>query len=530
MRFLTLLLALTVLMLGCGGGGGATDNPNILRVGNGAEVQDLDPHLVSGVTEHRVLTSLFEGLVDLDAALKPVPGVAESWTVSDDGRVYTFTLRGDAKWSNGNPLTAHDFVYSWQRMLSPALGAEYAYLLHCLKNGRAFNEGKVADPDALGVKALDDHTLEVTLENPTPYFLGMQIHFAWFPVNQKVIETFGAKDERGTRWTRQENFVGNGPFKLAEWRPNEVIRVVRNPYYWDRDNVKLDGIDFYPIDNEQTEERKFRVGDLDITSTVPLYKVKPYQEKHPELIHLDPYLSVYFYRLNTTRAPFTDRRVRRAFSMAVDREELVQNVLKAGERPACFLTPPDTAGYTCTSRVPHDPEGARALLAEAGYPNGEGLPVIEILYNTMESHKLIAETLQRQWKETLGVEVRLMNQDWKVYLSSMNNLDYSVARSGWTADVDDPVNFLECFLSGQGNNRTGFSNAGYDRLINAAYAEADPKARLDLLQRAEAILLDESPVVPLYFPTRRYLMAPAVKGYTPNLLGYLRWKDFYLTR
>ena len=314
MRRSCMVLMSVCLILGCGGGGRLPDNPNVLRVGNGAEVQDLDPHLVSGVTEHRVLTALFEGLVDLDAHMQPVPAVAESWTVSEDLRVYTFTLREDARWSDGDPLTAADFVYSWQRMLSPALGAEYAYMLHCLKNGRAFNEGAITDPAAIGVKALDARTLEVTLENPTPYFLKMQIHFAWFPVKQQVIEAFGAKDERGTRWTRDENFVGNGPFRLVEWRPNEVIRTERNEHYWDAANVQLDGVYFYPIDNEQTEERKFRVGDLDITSTVPLHKVKPYREEHPELLHIDPYMSTYFYRMNVTRPPFTDKRVRQAFS------------------------------------------------------------------------------------------------------------------------------------------------------------------------------------------------------------------------
>ncbi|HPO17500.1 MAG TPA: peptide ABC transporter substrate-binding protein, partial [Candidatus Hydrogenedentes bacterium] len=238
----------------------------MLKVNVGTEVQNLDPHLVSGVPEQRVLNALFEGLADLDPqTLQPIPAVAESWTISEDKLVYTFTLRRNARWSNGDPFTANDFVYSWKRMLSPGLAAEYAYLLYCLKNGKLFNEGKITDFAQVGVKALDDYTLQVTLEHPTPYFLAMQVHEAWFPVHQATIERFGKMDDRDTQWTRAGNFVGNGPFKLAEWWPNEVIRTVRSDSYWNKESVPLDGIEFYPIDNLQTEERSFRAGELHIT-------------------------------------------------------------------------------------------------------------------------------------------------------------------------------------------------------------------------------------------------------------------------
>jgi oligopeptide transport system substrate-binding protein len=524
-RYLLLLLA-GIGLAACSGGGYEAD---VLRAGNGAEVQDLDPQLVTGVPEQRVLSGLFEGLTDLDpAGLAPIPGVAERWEAHEDGLGYTFHLRKNAKWSNGDPVTAQDFVYSWRRMLSPALAAEYAYLLHCIRNARAFNEGEITDFAEVGVKAADDWTLEVRLEHPTPWFPGMQVHHAWFPVHKATIEKFGRMDERSTRWTRAGHHVGNGPFHLAEWAPNEVIRVRANPHYWDAAHVRLKGIDYYPIDNQQTEERSFRSGELHLTSTVPLHKIAAYQRSHPDLIHLDPYLGVYYYRVNVTKPPFDDKRVRQAFSMALNRAELTDHVLKAGEKPAFTYVPQHIAGYTSSARVAFDVKNARALLAEAGYPDGKGLPPVEILYNTSEAHKTVAEAIQRMWKQNLNADVRLMNQDWKVYLASMNNLNYSVARSGWIGDVNDAINFLECYLTDNGNNRTGFSSEEYDTLIRRSYAETDNTKRIELLQQAEAILLDEMPVIPIYMYTEKYLMAKELKGLTPNILGYRRWQEMYL--
>ena len=518
--------AIVLCFFGCTSG--SPGSANVLQVGNGAEVQELDPHVVSGVTEHRVLSALFEGLTDCDpATLEPVPAVALSWDVSEDKLTYTFHLRKNARWSNGDPVTAHDFAYGWRRILSPALGSEYAYLLYCLKNARPFNEGAITDFSAVGVRVLDDFTLEATLEHPAPYFLTIHNHYAWFPVHRTTIEKHGRMDERGTQWTRPGNLVGNGPFTLTDWRPNEVLRVRHNAYYWDADAVRLDGIDFHPIDNLQTEERSFRAKMLHITSTIPLHRVEVYRREHPEVLNLHPYYGAYFYRLNVTRPPFDNPLVRKAFAMAVDRRELTDNVLTGGEQPAAHFTPP-VAGYEPDYRVEFDVAGARKLLAEAGYPDGKGLPPVEILYNTSEAHRIIAEAIQRMWREYLNVDARLLNQDWKVYLSSMNNLNYTVARSAWIGDVADPINFLECFQTGLGNNRTGWSSREFDALIKAAYNEADEARRLKLLQQAEAVLLDEAPIIPIYFYTWKFLKAPEVKGLVPNVLGYMRWKDFYI--
>jgi oligopeptide transport system substrate-binding protein len=523
-------LGVCVLIFTLGGcsGGGQTKG-SVLRVGNGAEVQGLDPHMVTGLVEHHVLTSLYEGLADLDlATMTPIPGAAASWTLSEDKRTYTFHLRPDGRWSNGDAVTATDFAYAWQRMLSPRMASEYAYLLHCIENAKAYNEAKLTDFGQVGVKVLDTYTLQVILTNPTPYFLPMQIHYAWFPVHKATIEAHGAMDERGTRWTRAGNLVGNGAFTLVEWSPNEILRVEKNDHYWDAAKVRLAGIEFYPIDNQQTEERSFRSGKLHLTSTIPMDSIKRYREDNPEVLHIHPALGSYFYRLNTTKAPFTDKRVRQAFSYALDREKIASHVMKGGETPAYFFTPPDIAGYTSTAKVPFDPQKARELLAEAGYPNGEGFPAVELLFNTSETHKRIAEAIQDIWKEHLNVKVLLLNQDWKVYLSSMSNLDYTVARSSWYADVADPINFLECFLSGGGNNRTGFKSPAFDALIQKAYAEPDAEVRLRLLQEAEAILLDEAPIVPIYFYTEKYLQAESMKGLVENTLSYRRWRDFYL--
>ncbi|MCC6145432.1 MAG: peptide ABC transporter substrate-binding protein, partial [Candidatus Hydrogenedentes bacterium] len=294
------------------------------------------------------------------------------------------------------------------------------------------------------------------------------------------------------------------------------------------EHVRLDGVEFYPIDNLVTEEREFRVGNLHMTDSVPLDLIPVYQRDHPEELVNHPYIGSYFYRFNITKPPLDDRRVRRALQISLNREMITQNVLKAGEQPAYFYTPPDTAGYTCEYKVPFDVEEGKRLLAEAGYPGGQGFPKVDILYNTLESHKLIAEAAQRMWKESLGVEVGLFNQDWKTYLNSMDTLDYDICRSSWIADCVDPINFLECFLSNSGNNRTGYKSVEYDRLINAAYNETDTEKRMAYMQQAEALLLDDAVVVPVYFYRWVFLVKPEVQGFVPNSRGYRRWKDMWL--
>jgi len=521
---LGLLAAAAALFAGC-------SEPQIktLRVGNGTDPQALDPHIVQGVPEHRILSTLLEGLVDADrSTLEPIPAVASSWEISAGGTVYTFHLRPEARWSNGDPVTARDFVYSWRRILTPTLAADYAYMLHCLKNAKLYNEGKLDDFSQVGAKALDDRTLEVTLEAANPSFLSMQIHSAWYPVHQATVEAFGRIDQRDNRWSRPGNFVGNGAFVLERWVPNNVIEVVKNDLYWNAASVRLPRIQFYPIDNLLTEERSFRTGRLDLTENCPIEKIPVYVRERPDLIRIDPYLGTYFYRINTTRPPFDDVRVRKAFAFALNRDAIAHDVLTAGQKPARTYCVPEAVGYTCPVAIDYNVAEARRLLEEAGYPGGKGLPRVEILFNTSEAHKLIAEAVQRMWKENLGANITLVNQDWKVYLESQNSLDYQVARASWIGDYNDPVNFLDCFITNGGNNRTGWSSPEYDGLLHQASREPDPKTRLDLLAKAEGILLSEAPIIPIYHYVHPYLRSPDIIDWQTNILGYISFKHLDL--
>ncbi|MCX5768700.1 MAG: peptide ABC transporter substrate-binding protein, partial [Candidatus Hydrogenedentes bacterium] len=339
---------------------------------------------------------------------------------------------------------------------------------------------------------------------------------------------FGRIDQRNSRWSRPGNFVGNGAFVLKRWIPNNVIEVDKNELYWNAASVRLPRILFYPIDNLLTEERSFRTGQLHLTETMPLQKVPVYLRERPDLVHIDPYLGTYYYRVNVKREPFTDVRVRRAFALAVDREAIASRVMTGGQKPAYTYCVPDAVGYTCPVTIDYDVAEARRLLAEAGYPGGKGLPPVEILFNTNEAHKTIAEAVQRMWKENLNADVTLVNQDWKVYLASQNTLNYQVSRASWIGDYNDPINFLECFVTNGGNNRTGWSSAEYDSLIDRASREPDREARLDLFAKAEGILLTEAPIIPIYFYTRTFLLSPDVIGWQSNILGYISFKHLDL--
>ncbi|MFN7140855.1 MAG: peptide ABC transporter substrate-binding protein, partial [Limisphaerales bacterium] len=475
------------------------------------------------------IIALLEGLTYPDPkTLEPRPGAAESWKVSDDQLTYTFNIRKNARWSNGDPVTAQDFVRSYQRMLSPTLAAEYAYMLHYMENAEEFNTGKITDFSQVGAKALDDHTLQIKLRAPTPYFLSLLSHYSWFPVHMPTIEKHGAPYQRGNRWTLPENYVGNGPFVLDSWRRNQLIVVKKSPTYWDANTVRLNEIRFYPIDSDDTEERAFRSGQLHVTQTVPLTKIDVYKRDNPNLIRIDPYLGTYFYRFNVRQAPLNNVQVRRALSMAIDRKSLVENVTRGGQIPAHHFTPKDTAGYTSDAEVPFDIEGARKLLAEAGYPEGRGLPPVEILFNTLEAHRTIAEAIQQMWKKNLNVDARLVNQEWKVYLDSQKQGNFQVSRAGWIGDYPDPNTFLNMWLTGGANNQTGWSNPEYDRLIAEAGRTADQQKRYDLFRQAERILMAESPIMPIYFYTRVYLKHPSVQGWYPNILDNHPYKYVYL--
>jgi oligopeptide transport system substrate-binding protein len=529
---LAALLLLGLLFTACGQRETRVEIANrdqILIFGNKSEPQDLDPHVVQGVTEHNLIAALLEGLVaEHPETLMPVPGMAERWDISPDGLVYTFYLR-DAKWSNGEPVTASDFIRSYRRILTPTLGSLYSYMLHPIKNAKAFNEGEITDSSQLGLREIDRRTLEITLECPTPYLLNMMAHhYTWWPVHLPTVEKHGDPYRPGNRWTRPENYVGNGPFILAEWVPNSVIRMRKNPDYWDAETVRLNGIDFLPIESVDSEERSFRAGQLHVTYELPNAKIDAYRRNNPELLRMDDYMATYFYRLNMTHPAMQDKRVRHALSQAIDRQAIVETVTRGGQRPAFALTPPDTKGFTPRAQVKFDIEGAKQLLAEAGFPGGRGLPTIEIHYNTSENHRAIAETIQQMWKRNLGIETTLRNEEWKVYLDSQSHTNYVVSRAGWTGDYPDPNTFLDTFLSYSGNNRTGWNNPEFDRLLHEAACTVDEAGRYELFQQAEAILLDDLPVIPLYYYTRVYLLHPAVKNWHPTFLDHHPYKHVYL--
>jgi len=529
-----LMLMLFISLTGCGSGESNISLGNrtgILYWGNGTEPASLDPHIATGVPEHHIMSSVMEGLVLKDRkSLEPRPGVAESWTISDDGRVYTFKLRDDARWSNGDPHIANDYVWSWWRALQPALGNQYAYMLFPIKNAKRYYDRETEDFGDVGVKALDQRTLQVTLTNPTPYFLQLLDHYSLFPVHQATIEKFGNADQRGTRWSYEGNLVSNGPFKLDEWKINRHITVTRNLHYWDNDNVALNGIVFKPVENTVTEERMFRAGQLHVTSNVPADKISTYRKSNSTELKIAPYLGTYFYRLNIKTPQLQDRRVRRALGMAIDREKLVENITKGGQIPAYTMTPPGTMGYYPTSTLAFDPEGAKNLLSEAGYPNGEGFPAIEILYNTNEGHRKIAVALQEMWKDYLNIDIKLLNQEWKVYLATESAGDYQISRGGWIGDYVDPNNFLDMFLCGGGNNRTGWCNEEYDRLIlEVAPSQSSHEERLAVFQQAETMLLDDMPIIPVYTYTSVKLVDSSVENLDGNILNQAMYKDIYLS-
>jgi oligopeptide transport system substrate-binding protein len=503
----------------------------ILHLGNGSEPSGLDPHLITDVGASRIVSELLEGLVGLHPkTLSPEPSAASSWEVSTDLKTYTFYLNPKGRWSNGDKVVAQDFVYSWQRLLMPDLAAEYSYQLFVVKGAEAYNKGIIKDFNNVGVKAINDFTLQVELKAPTPYFLTLLTHASTFPVHQKTIEKFGDIDDPGSLWTRAGNYVGNGPFVLSEWALNRIIRIKKSDKYWDADSVKLSEARYYPIDNLTTEERMFRAKTLHITESMPSEKIEVYAANNSEEIKISPYFGTYFYRINTLKPPLDDKRIRLALAMTIDREKIVRAITKGGQIPAYSFTPPDSAGFTARAKIPFDIELAKELLAEAGYPNGEGIEPIEILYNTSEGHKKIAIAIQQMWKQTLGIEVKLYNQDWKSSLITISNLDYQVARSSWIGDYPDPNTFLDTMTTGNGNNRTGFTNKEYDALIRRAANTMNQQQRFEYFQQAEKILAAEVPIIPIYTYTRNYLRSNDVKGWHDNVLDHHPLKHVYLER
>ena len=512
----------------------------ILILGNGAEPKTLDPGQVQSVGDSNIMLALFEGLVNYHISDDNAdePGVAQHWEPNEDFTTWTFYLRGGehpdlpklkpARWGTEDIVTAHDFVYAYERTLSPKFASPYASMLYFLKNAKEFNEGEIEDFSKVGVKAIDDFTLVCDLRYPTAYFPGVVKHQTWLPVHRPTIEKFGEMTDKYTPWQRPGNHVGNGPFQLKSWRINDKVIVERNPHYWGAEDVKLNEVWFIPAD-AYTEERMFRDNQLHMTYTMPPPLIDYYKENFPEEFRIETYSGSYFYRFNTNKPPFDDLKVRQALTLAIDRSEIVKNVTMGGQMPAKAYTPPIEGVYEPPEVISFDPERARKLLAESKY--GKDLPSFELLINTSESHKKIAEAIQAMWIEHLDLKpgvVTINNQEWKVFQMKVFEEKYEICRAGWIADYVDPTTFLDMWRKGDSNNNTGWSNPRYDGLLKEAALEKDPKARLAKLRQAEEILMAELPIIPIYWYTRSYALDPQVKNWHPLVLDKHDYKKIEL--
>jgi len=507
------------------------DKQELVR-GNGAELQSLDPHKIEGVPESNVNRDVLEGLVINDADGKIIPGVAESWENKDGGKVWIFHLRNTAKWSNGEPVTAQDFVYSWQRLADPKTASPYASYLQYghLLNVDDIIAGKKT-PDTLGVKALDAHPLEVTLSDAVPYFYKLLIHPSMSPVYKPAVEKFGEK------WTQPANFVGNGAFKLKEWVVNERIVVERNPEYWDNAHTILNQVTFLPIPSEVTDTNRYRSGGSDITyNYLPIELYQKLKKEIPKEIHADPYLCTYYYEINNQKAPFNDARVRTALKLGLDRDIIVNKVKAQDEDPAYSFTPPFTDGikldkpewmsWTQEKRN----EEAKKLLAEAGYTADKPL-TFDLLYNTSDLHKKLAIAAASIWKKNLGVNVKLQNQEWKTFLDTRHQGNFDVARAAWCADYNEPTSFLNIMLSDSSNNTSHYKSPAFDKIMSTALSASDEAKRAEVYAEAEKQLDKDSAIVPVYYYKNLRLVKPYVGGYTgKDPLDNSHDKDLYIIK
>jgi ABC-type oligopeptide transport system substrate-binding subunit len=559
----------------------------VLRYITGSEPESLDPHVATGQPESRIFMALYDGLTEYDPKTTlPIPAIAERWDVNEDSSEFVFHLRRAARWSNGEPITAHDFVYSFRRGLTPDTAARNAYMAYYILHAKGFNEGGVflrdpasgafvtekeiaGDPELrlvlpgdeaerqkaldanarlksvaagkeivpvraedIGVQALDDHTLRITLVQPAPFFVGMMAHQFFRVLHRPTIE------KHGLLWTQPENIVTSGAFRLAEWRPYDRLVVTRNPSYWDASAVRLDEIRFYPIVEANTMMNLYKAGEVDATynHTVPpswlpiITKMKDYMDA--------PEIAIEYYAINTRKRPMDDVRVRKAFNMALDKVALAE--FRVVVKPLTAFTPEGIfPGYPQPRGDGFDPARARELLAEAGYRDASGnydagrFPVqgLEILYNTNEIHRQVAEFVQQQWKQYLGVTVPLRNMEFRTYLAAKSNLEYTgFARSGWIGDYMDPYNFLELFSTPSlgSNNGTGWFEPAYLRMLNEANRTLDPAKRYELLAKAEAYMLEVQPVIPLMTRSTDWMKKPYVKGMYPNPGTQHAWKFVYI--
>ena len=530
----------TSLFIGCGDNstGGSSSGSNQSLVFNlGEDPETMDPTLNNSSGAGTMILNAFEGLMVLDENDKPTEGAAESYEVSEDGLTYTFKLRQDGKWSDGEPVVADNFKYSWLRALDKATAAEYAYQLFYIKNAEKFYNGE-ATAEEVGIKVIDDYTLEVTLENPTSYFLQLCAFTTYVPLREDIVS---ANPEGWA--TTPETYVSNGAFKLVQWDMKDQLVFEKNENYWDKESVKLDTLTFKLVTDDTTAYSELKAGNFDMVNSVPTNEIEPGIAEG--LVDVTPKLGNYFFAINVgkqdnmsedVKEVLSNKLVRQALNLAIDRQEIIDNVGKAEQVPAYSFTPlgiTDENGNEFSSKKYYDPsdmEGniakAKELLKEAGYENGKGIPTIELMYNSEGQHKDICQIIQQNWAE-IGVNVELSNQEWAVFLNTRQNGEYEIARHGWIGDYVDPMTFLDLWVTDGGNNDSGFSNEKYDELIAAAKVETDAAKRLEILREAEDILMDEMPIFPIYYYTTVTAANDNVKDVHISTLGKISFKYAY---
>ncbi len=485
----------------------ATPRGQLFRFNLGTEPELRDPGVMAGVPDGRFARMVFEGLVVPDPrTLEPRPGQAYRWERSDDGLVYTFHLRPGLRWSDGTPITSRDFAWSWRRVVTPATASRNASLFYAIRGAEDFHKGTLADSTQLGIVTPDDSTLVVTLAQPTAYFLFLTTFYTYMPVPRHVIE------EHGLRWTLPKHLVGNGAFRWTYWRQNDHYEFVPSENYWDRANVRLEKVVAYTVDDLNTSTNLYKSGAVDWNPSgyIPsqyLSHMKPYAD-----YRAGRYQGTYFYSVNTTRPPLDNVWVRRALTMAIDRESISRDLLKGSREPWGRITPLGYPGYIGPKQVAYDPARAREALAKAGFPGGKGFPRVTLLFNTSEDHRRIAEAIQAMWKRDLGIDIELTNQEWGSYLQATTTLQYDVARRAWIGDYLDPNSFLQMLVTGDGNNRSGWSDKRFDSLVRGAAKLLDPAARFAMLAEAESVAIDQAPYLPIYHYSTTELLKPWVRG------------------
>ena len=532
---LTLALGMSVFA-GCGKSGGAAESGRNLIYNLGADPETIDPTLNTASDAGTIIENAFEGLMRLDENEKAVPGVAEKMDVSDDKLEYTFHLRKNAKWSDGEPVTAKDFEFSWVRALTKETAAEYSYQLYYIKNAEKFYNGQ-ATREELGIEVVDDHTIKVTLEAPTAYFPELTAFTTYFPEREDIVTA----DPEG--WaTNPETYVSNGPFKLVQWDLKDQLVFEKNKEYWNAKEIKLPGLVFKLVTDENTAYASLKSGEFDMVDTVPAAEIAAGKEEG--LVTIYPNLATYMLVFNVgkqstlpedVKKVLSNVKVRKALAIAIDRKAITDNVTKSGQIPAYSFVPKgilNDKGEDFADREYYDAnkaniEEAKKLLAEAGYPNGEGLPTLEFMYNTEGAHKLVAQAIQQDWAK-IGVNVELTNQEWKVFLNTRQQGGYEIARHGWSGDYVDPMTFLDLWVTGGGNNDAGYSNPEYDKLVNDAKKEADLEKRWDIMKKAEDMVMADMPIIPLYYYTKVKGAKPEVKGVRVSTLGHVFFDKAYI--